>query len=158
MNYNRINNLVGWLVFLIASYVYISTIEPTGSFWDCGEFIATAHKLEVGHPPGISFLPARARVHHLRRTRQHRPRTGDGEHPVGADERLYHPLPVLDHHGYLQEADDRQGEVTTDKLVAVMGAGVVGALAYTFSDSFWFSAVEGKFTPALRSLRRSSFG
>ncbi|MBK6836879.1 MAG: DUF2723 domain-containing protein [Bacteroidetes bacterium] len=56
MNYQRTNNIVGWFTFLIASYVFISTIEPTGSFWDCGEFIATAHKLEVGHPPGAPLF------------------------------------------------------------------------------------------------------
>src|SRR6188474_142129 len=62
MNYQRINNVVGWIVFLIASYTFISTIEPTGSFWDCGEFIATAHKLEVGHPPGAPLFMIIARV------------------------------------------------------------------------------------------------
>ena len=62
MNYQRINNVVGWIAFLIASFTFISTIEPTGSFWDCGEFIATAHKLEVGHPPGAPFFLMLARV------------------------------------------------------------------------------------------------
>src|SRR6185436_10045658 len=60
-NYKKINNLVGWFSFLIAAFVYISTIEPTGSFWDCGEFIATAHKLEVGHPPGAPLFMMLAR-------------------------------------------------------------------------------------------------
>ena len=51
-NYQRLNNIIGWLIFLIASFVYLSTMESTGSFWDCGEYIASAYKLEVGHPPG----------------------------------------------------------------------------------------------------------
>src|ERR1044071_2236465 len=61
-NYKRMNNLVGWFTFLIAAFVYISTIEPTGSFWDCGEFIATANKLEVGHPPGAPLFLLLGRV------------------------------------------------------------------------------------------------
>src|SRR3954463_2404317 len=61
-SYQRINNLVGWLTFLVAAFTYISTIEPTGSFWDCGEFIATADKLEVGHPPGAPFFLFIARI------------------------------------------------------------------------------------------------
>src|SRR5437868_14684627 len=61
-SYRRINNITGWIVFAIAAYTYISTIEPTGSFWDCGEFIATANKLEVGHPPGAPFFLILARI------------------------------------------------------------------------------------------------
>ena len=62
MNYKKINNITGWLVFLISAVVYLITIEPTASFWDCGEFIATAYKLEVGHPPGASLFMLLARV------------------------------------------------------------------------------------------------
>src|ERR1044071_5353343 len=61
-NYKRMNNLVGWFTFLIAAFVYCTTIEQTGSFWDCGEFIATANKLEVGHPPGAPLFMLLARV------------------------------------------------------------------------------------------------
>src|SRR4051812_10499395 len=61
-SYQRINNIVGWIVFFIAAFTYISTIEPTGSFWDCGEFIATANKLEVGHPPGAPLFLMLGRI------------------------------------------------------------------------------------------------
>src|SRR5258706_11653868 len=61
-DYQKINNVTGWFTFLIAAFIYISTIEPTGSFWDCGEFIATAHKMEVGHPPGAPLFMILART------------------------------------------------------------------------------------------------
>ena len=61
-NYNKLNNILGWGVFLIASFVYLSTIEPTVSFWDCGEYIATAYKLEVGHPPGAPLFQLFGRI------------------------------------------------------------------------------------------------
>lgn len=63
MNFNKLNNLTGWAVFLVAAYTYIATIEPTASFWDCGEFIATAYKLEVGHPPGAPLFMILAGMH-----------------------------------------------------------------------------------------------
>lgn len=145
MNYQRINNLVGWLIFLIASYTFISTIEPTGSFWDCGEFIATAHKLEVGHPPGAPFFLMLARVFILF--------AGDNVKmfPIMVNTMsalmsaftilfLFWTITALAKKLITKNA----AELTTDKIFAIMGAGAVGALAYAFSDSFWFSAVEGE--------------
>jgi hypothetical protein len=144
MNYKRTNNLVGWFTFLIAAYVYISTIEPTGSFWDCGEFIATAHKLEVGHPPGAPLFLMLARIFIL----------------FGGDNVRMYPIAVNILSALMsaftilflfwtitalaRKIVIGKGEISMDKLIAVMGAGLVGALAYTFSDSFWFSAVEGE--------------
>ena len=144
MNYKRINNLVGWIVFLIASYTYISTIEPTGSFWDCGEFIATAHKLEVGHPPGAPFFLMLARVFILF--------GGDNVRniPIAVNilSALMSAFCILFLFWTITAMAKKivigKGEATLDKIIAVMGAGAVGALAYTFSDSFWFSAVEGE--------------
>lgn len=144
MRYQRLNNLVGWLVFLIAAFVFISTIEPTGSFWDCGEFIATADKLEVGHPPGAPLFLMLARVFIL----------------LGGKDVTIHPI-MVNILSALMSAFTilflfwtitalgrkillRNGEPTTDKIWAVIGAGFVGAMAYTFTDSFWFSAVEGE--------------
>jgi hypothetical protein len=144
MNYKRINDITGWVVFLIASYTYLSTIEPTGSFWDCGEFIATANKLEVGHPPGAPLFLMLARVFILF--------AGDNlqKIPVMVNIMsalmsaftilfLFWTITAMARKILLDKA-----EHTMDRILAVMSAGVVGALAYTWSDSFWFSAVEGE--------------
>lgn len=144
MNYKRINNLVGWIVFLIASYTYISTIEPTGSFWDCGEFIATAHKLEVGHPPGAPLFLMLAKVFILF--------AGDNVKmfPIMVNilSALMSAFCILFLFWTITALAKKivigKAEVTMEKIIAVMGAGVVGALAYAWSDSFWFSAVEGE--------------
>ncbi len=144
MNYKRINDVTGWVVFLIACYTFCSTIEPTGSFWDCGEFIATATKLEVGHPPGAPLFLMLARVFILF--------AGDNlqQIPIMVNIMsalmsaftilfLFWTITAMARKIILNNA-----EQTMDRILAVMGAGVVGALAYTFSDSFWFSAVEGE--------------
>lgn len=144
MNYQRINNITGWFVFLIAAVTYLITIEPTGSFWDCGEFIATAHKLEVGHPPGAPLFLMLARVFMLF--------AGDNVERlpvmVNALSALMSAFTILFLFWTITAMARKfiigKGEVTTEKILAIMGAGTVGALAYTFSDSFWFSAVEGE--------------
>ncbi|MBP6649402.1 MAG: DUF2723 domain-containing protein, partial [Bacteroidia bacterium] len=144
MNYQRTNNIVGWFTFLIASYVFISTIEPTGSFWDCGEFIATAHKLEVGHPPGAPLFLMLARIFILF--------GGDNvaSYPIAVNilSALMSSFTILFLFWTITALARKivigKGEITSDKIIAVMGAGLVGALAYTFTDSFWFSAVEGE--------------
>ena len=144
MNYQRTNNIVGWFTFLIASYVFISTIEPTGSFWDCGEFIATAHKLEVGNPPGAPLFLMLARIFILF--------GGDNvaSYPIAVNilSALMSSFTILFLFWTITALARKivigKGEITSDKIIAVMGAGLVGALAYTFTDSFWFSAVEGE--------------
>ena len=144
MNYQRINNITGWTVFLIACFTFLSTIEPTGSFWDCGEFIATANKLEVGHPPGAPLFLMLARVFIL----------------FGGKDVTMYPILVNSLSALMsaftilflfwtitamaKKIVITKGEATLEKILAVMGAGIVGALAYNFSDSFWFSAVEGE--------------
>lgn len=143
-NYQRINNLFGWITFLIAAFVYISTIEPTGSFWDCGEFIATAHKLEVGHPPGAPLFLMLSRVFILF--------AGDNVQMfpimVNIMSALMSAFTILflfwTITAFARKMLAGAGEVSGDKVISIMGAGLVGALAYTFSDSFWFSAVEGE--------------
>src|SRR5690349_6533288 len=138
MNYQRINNITGWIIFLIASFVYISTIEPTGSFWDCGEFIATAIKLEVGHPPGAPLFMMLARVFGLF--------AGDNVRmiPVMVNilSALMSAFTILFLFWTITAMAKKivigEGDVTKDKIFAVMSAGFIGAMAYTFSDSFWF--------------------
>ena len=144
MKYTRINNVTGWIVFLIASFTYLSTIEPTGSFWDCGEFIATANKLEVGHPPGAPLFLMLARVFILF--------AGDNvaNIPIAVNimSALMSAFTILFLFWTITAMARKivigKNEITTDKILAVMGAGLVGALSYTFTDSFWFSAVEGE--------------
>ncbi len=143
-NYQRLNNIVGWLVFLIASFVYLSTIESTASFWDCGEYIACAYKLEVGHPPGAPVFLLIGRFFSLFAF-------GDVSKVgmmVNAVSALTSAFSILflfwTITSFARKIVDKDGEFTTGKMIAVLGAGMVGALAYTFSDSFWFSAAEGE--------------
>ncbi len=142
-NYKLINNIAGWLIFLIATITYMLTIEPTTSFWDCGEFIATAYKLEVGHPPGAPLFMIFARFFSLF--------AGDTANVavlINAMSALASSFTILflfwtiTHLG--KKIVTKTGEMSSGKILAIMGSGVVGALAYTFSDSFWFSATEGE--------------
>lgn len=143
-NYQRLNNIFGWLIFLIASYVYLSTIESTASFWDCGEYIACAYKLEVGHPPGAPLFLLIGRFFSLF--------AGEDVTQVGkmlnAMSALCSSFSILflfwSITALARKIVDKTGELTTGKMYAVLGAGAIGALVYTFTDSFWFSAVEGE--------------
>lgn len=142
MNYQRINIISGWVVWLIATIVYLLTIEPTASFWDCGEFIASAYKLEVGHPPGAPFFMMLARFFSMFAP------SGYEATAVNVLSALCSSFTILFLYWSIthlvKNAADRVGELTKGKIVGIMMAGTVGALAYTFSDSFWFSAVEGE--------------
>ncbi|MEO8150481.1 MAG: DUF2723 domain-containing protein [Bacteroidia bacterium] len=143
--YQRINNILGWIVFAIASFVYLSTIEPTGSFWDCGEFIATANKLQVGHPPGAPLFLMLARVCILF--------AGDNVKliPIMVNSLsaimsalcilfLFWTITAFAKKAIIKDVTN----ITMDQIITVMGSGFIGAVAYTFTDSFWFSAVEGE--------------
>jgi hypothetical protein len=142
-NYKRINNITGWVVFSIAAYVYLSTIEATASLWDCGEFIATAFKLEVGHPPGAPFFLLLARFFTLL--------TGNPElaaRMVNSMSALASAFTILFLFWTIthlaRKILGKQEDLTGGQVIAIMLSGIIGALAYTFSDSFWFSAVEGE--------------
>jgi len=142
--YTRYNNIGGWLVFLIAGIVYWATIEPTASFWDCSEFISIDYKLEIGHPPGAPFLQLIAHLVSLL---------------AGGD--LHKVAPYINRVSatcsaltimflfwtityFAKKLLSRKGELTEGSIYIILGCGLIGALAYTFTDSFWFSAVEGE--------------
>ncbi len=143
-NFKRINTITGWIVFIIAAFVYLSTIESTASFWDCGEFIAAGYKLEVGHPPGAPFFLLMTRFATLFAGGN----TSRVAIMVNSMSALASAFTILflfwsiTHlaRKILIRSDDRSGS----GVIAVIASGVVGALAYTFSDTFWFSAVEGE--------------
>ncbi len=143
-NYQRLNNIIGWGVFLIAAFVYLSTMEATASFWDCGEYIACAYKLEVGHPPGAPVFLLIGRLFSLFAFGD----TSKVGAMVNSASALCSAFTILflfwSITALARKIVDKSGELTTGRMYAVFGAGAVGALAYTFSDSFWFSAVEGE--------------
>ena len=134
------NTLCGWVVFAIAAATYLLTIEPTASFWDCGEFISSAWKLDVGHPPGAPFFMLMGRFFALF--------ASDTSHVamcVNALSALASAFTILFLFWTITALAKKM--VQPDELwkgIAILGAGAVGALAYTFSDTFWFSAVEGE--------------
>ncbi|MBN2215126.1 MAG: DUF2723 domain-containing protein [Bacteroidales bacterium] len=142
--FTLINNLTGWLVFIISGYVYLSTIESTASFWDCGEFIAAGYKFEVGHPPGAPVFMLLTRLASLFAGND----TSKVAVMVNALSGLVSAFTILFLFWTIthlaRKIVARDGEYTTGKIIAIIGSGVVGAMAYTFSDTFWFSAVEGE--------------
>lgn len=150
MNYKRANNYAGWFAFLVAAIVYLMTIPPTTSFWDCGEFIATAYKLEVCHSPGSPLFMIIARIFTLFAI--------DPSHAallVNAMSGLASAFTIMFLFWTIthlaKKVFIKQGELTDGNYLAVLGAGFVGAFAYMFTDTFWFSAVEGE-VYALSSL------
>ncbi len=142
--YKFYNKVVGWIIFLVAATVYLMTIEPTASFWDCGEFITTAFTLQVGHPPGAPLFMIMGRLFTMFATN-----TGQVPVMVNIMSALASAFTILflfwsiTHMARKLVASDKT-ELDLPQLIAVLGAGAVGALAYTFSDTFWFSAVEGE--------------
>ncbi len=142
-SYTRLNNIIGWIVFAVAFAVYIVTSEPTASFWDCGEYISTAYKLMVGHPPGAPFFQLLGRIFTL-----FAGDTSQVARMINTMSALVSGFTILFLFWSITMLAKKivaaSGEMTKEKMVAVFGSGAVGALAYTFSDSFWFSAVEGE--------------
>ncbi|OJV42548.1 MAG: hypothetical protein BGO29_11760 [Bacteroidales bacterium 36-12] len=142
--FRLLNNVFGWIAFAIAAATYLSTMEPTASFWDCGEFISTAFKLDVGHPPGAPFFMLIGRFFSLFASDATQVALMINTLSALASAftilflfwtitHLARKIVITDNEGY-----------SVAKTWGILGAGMVGALAYTFSDTFWFSAVEGE--------------
>ena len=146
MLFTRINNLIGWVVFLIAAAVYIMTAEAGGSLWDCGEFVSSCFKVQIPHPPGAPLFVIIGRVFIVL----------FGDNPLTAAKAvnimsaLASAFTILflfwtiTHFARKIMGIKTNETISGAQLISVMGAGVVGAFAYTFSDSFWYSAVEGE--------------
>ena len=147
MSYNRVNNIVGWIVGLAACTVFVLTAEATGSFWDCGEFISSCYKIQIPHPPGAPLFVLMGRFFIIL--------FGDSPHTAARAVNFMSAIAsglailflfwsithfarrIVLKGNYSVEPDRRQ-------IFTIMACGVVGALAYTFTDSFWYSAVEGE--------------
>jgi len=146
MEFKKINNWTGWIVTLIACTVYVMTTEATGSFWDCGEFISSAYKLQIPHPPGAPMFVLLGRLFIIL----------FGDNPLTAAKAVNTMSALasgftilflfwtITHFAKRIVVKASGAEPTGFQIIAIMGAGIVGALAYTFSDSFWYSAVEGE--------------
>ncbi|MCI7597613.1 MAG: DUF2723 domain-containing protein [Prevotella sp.] len=142
--YKLVNNIMGWLTFVIAAFVYCSTIEPTASFWDCPEFIVTGYKLEIGHPPGSPFFMLTANLFS-----QFVSDPSMVAKMVNTMSALLSATTILFLFWTITHLTCKLilkswDELNLTKLIAIEASGLVGALIYTFSDTFWFSAVEGE--------------
>ncbi|MEY2901822.1 MAG: hypothetical protein RLY89_928, partial [Bacteroidota bacterium] len=146
MQFNRINNIVGWVVAFVACTVYIMTSEAGGSFWDCGEFVSSCFKLQIPHPPGAPLFVILGRVFIVL----------FGDNPLTAAKAvnvmsalasgftILFLFWTITHFARKIVMVKTTDTLSSYQIWSIMGAGVVGALAYTFSDSFWYSAVEGE--------------
>ncbi len=145
MSYQKINNISGWIIFLIASAVYIFTLEPVASFWDCAEFIASAYKLQVPHPAGAPFFLLIGRMFSMFASSDVES-VGFAVNLVSALSSgftilfMFWSINLLSH----KIMKIKVGEANTEQTIKIIAAGAIGSLAFTFSDSFWWSAVEAE--------------
>ena len=142
-NFNKWNTVLGWIAFVIALTTYSLTVEPTMSFWDCGEYIATAAKLEVGHPPGAPLYQMMGAFFAMFAT--------NNEHialMINMMSVFSSAFTILfmfwSSTMILKKIIGRFSEINTNNNLAILGSSFVGALAFTFSDSFWYNAVEAE--------------
>jgi len=147
MHFKKLNLLLGWISFAIALIVYLLTLEPTVSLWDCGEFIASSYKLQVGHPPGAPLYMIIGRVFSLFTTNTEN--VAKMINAVSAFSSAFTIMFLFWTISHLLkkmvDADDKEnGKYSLSGLIVVLGGAFIGAMAYTFSDTFWFSAVEGE--------------
>ena len=143
MNFKRVNNISGWIICIIACAVYIMTMEATGSFWDCGEFASSAYKLQVPHPPGAPLFVLIGRLF-MMPFDPHHAATGINLMSALASGFTILFLYWSITHFAKKLVQNAGQELTTGQLFSIVAAGTVGSLAYCFSDSFWYSAVEGE--------------
>ena len=149
-NMNRFklwNNIAGWAVFVIATISYLLTMEPTASLWDCSEFIATSYKLEVGHPPGAPLFMMLARLASIfAPSVESVPVMINAMNCVASGLCILFLFWTITHlaRRMTSRGEDEKGEMPLHRMVLILGAGVIGALSYAYTDTFWFSAVEGE--------------
>ncbi|MFN3918392.1 MAG: DUF2723 domain-containing protein [Flavobacteriales bacterium] len=173
MSYNKLNNIIGWAVFAVATFTYIATLEPTTSFWDCGEYITTAYKQEVGHPPGAPLFMMLGALFTAFTSPENAAWRINAMSGLSSSftilflfwsitmlvkKMVFNPTAVfttkffkpktaaLDDFGKTEETSAKAAntEMSIGQIWAILFSGIIGALAYTFTDSFWFSAVEGE--------------
>lgn len=143
MQFKRLNTLVGWAVFFIATAVYLMTMEATGSLWDCGEFASSAYKLQIPHPPGAPLFVLIGRLFMAPFDPQHAATGINTMSALASSFTILFLFWTITH--FARKLVQVTGqELTNSQTFSILGAGMVGALAYTFSDSFWYSAVEGE--------------
>ena len=143
-NYKLVNNVFGWLVFLIAAIVYLMTVEPTASFWDCGEFIASVYKLEVGHPPGNPiFMMMGNLFSQLASDPSQIPLMVNCMSVICSALTILFLFWTITHLVRRITLKDKESPSLVQTVI-IIGSGLVGSLAYTFSDTFWFSATEAE--------------
>ncbi len=143
MSFKRINNITGWVVCIIACSVYIMTMEATGSFWDCGEFASSAYKLQIPHPPGAPLFVLIGRLFMAPFDAHHAATGINLMSALASGFTILFLFWSITH--FARKIVQKDGTpLNNDKIFGIMAAGVVGALAYCFSDSFWYSAVEGE--------------
>ena len=144
MNYKRINNITGWVVCILACIIYLMTMEATGSFWDCGEFASSAYKIQIPHPPGAPLFILIGRVFMAFISNPHHAVLGiNTMSALASGFTILFLFWTITH--FAKKMFEKAGEeLTGNQIFMIMAAGAVGALAYTFTDSFWYSAVESE--------------
>ena len=142
ISFQRANIILGWFMFMAATAVYMMTLEPTMPFWDCGEFIASAYKLEVGHPPGAPLFMLIARLFSAFVGVENVPYAINTLSAVSSGATIMFLFWTITH--LAKKMVDKDGDSSDNKNLIIFAAGLIGGFAYTFSDTFWFSAVEGE--------------
>ncbi len=142
-SFNKFNNLFGWLAFAIAAIVYLITIEPTASFWDCGEFIASGNRLEVGHPPGSPIFMLLIRFFTMfAPSKELIPVFANAMSALASAFTIMFLFWTITH--LARKIVAKNESYTSSNIILIIATGLIGSLVYTFSDTFWFSAVEGE--------------